>query len=253
MTAPAAGATGWFKYDPQYNAPLTSAELDLFNRLQSGDPVLRAQYEQKYGPVTPSIGTDGWYAAWAKDQDYWNLRYLNQLAPPEEMNRLQQSTAGAPYPYSIFVANSLEAMNREGTLAAYLAGFADEGYRNYLVFTSGMVASQQGTGPQPTSSGTPTFTPTQQGQGPAAGGPAPTPYGPISPGPSTPTGGATTVPPVSSGGSGSPTVPQGIATPRPNTIVTGETGPTKPALGVPMWAWALLAVGAVLLFVRRSQ
>jgi hypothetical protein len=251
MTAPA-GTTGWFQYDPQYNAPLTAAELDLFNRLQSGDPVLRAQYEQKYGPVTPSIGTDGWYAAWVKDQDYWNMRYLNQLAPPEEMDRLQQSIAGAPYPYSLFVANSLQQMKREGTLDAYLAGFADEGFRNYLAFTVGLPTSGTTT-LTPTSSGSPTFTPTQQGEGPAPGGPAPTPYGPISPGPSTPTGGATTVPPVSSGGSGSPTVPQGIGTASPTTLVTGETTPGQALGAIPMWAWALLAVGAVLLFVRRSQ
>ena len=278
MTAPAAGTTGWFKYDPAYNAVMTQAELDLFQRLQKGDAVLMGAYADRYGnPCSPSGFCGPALEAWQRDQDYWNVRYLNQLAPPEELDRLQQYTGGEPYNTSIFICNAMQQMQREGTLQAYLNGFKDSKFAGYLAQTcmglTNVTVTQGGgpivvgtatptpaIGPQPTAPAEgPTFVPTETGQGPTGTAQPPTPYGPIQPAPTDATGmGPTTVPPTSTAPTGvgpSPTmVPTGV-TPTP-TIHIAPSGPIPSATslgGIPVWAIALVGVGALLLFMRGRE
>lgn len=227
MTAPAPfTSTGYHVYDPSYNAPLTPAELDLFKRLQSGDPVLRQQYIDKYGPTDPATGTGGWYDAWTKDQDYWVARYNNQTATPETMARLQQDTlSGAGYPYTIFQLNALTAMQSAGTLDAYLAGFRDQNLAGYMAAVLGR-AYVGGSALTPTADApnqSPTFTPTTTGQGPVTTSAPPTVSGPIAPAPSDPGTGTSNPTTIPVAGPGTPA--QG---PTPNNAPATTAVPINP-------------------------
>lgn len=271
-------ATGYFVYNPAYNAPLTAAELDLFKRLQAGDPTLQQQYKQKYGErgcimVDPDFVGCAWLNEWQKDQDYWNVRYLNQLASNEEMARLAQDvlTPGVGYPYSIFHLNSMTQMEKDGTLDAYLSSFRDPNLAGYLAAALGrnfVGAPQTPTdltiGLQP-----PTWNPTSVGQSlPNASAPVQTPYeppaisGPLPPAPTSTgiSGPAAVQPPIVTGAAPSPstsqTIPTGTATTQPPTVtavpnpsVAPMPTPTSLLTSQPPNVWLLVGAGVLVLAV----
>lgn len=270
---PIDSGSGWYVYNPAYNAPLTAAELDLNRRLQSGDAILRDEYIAKYGTdlkPSPMGPTPAWHVQWSTDQDYWNARYLNQLAPPEEMRRLQgESITPQGYPYSIHHMNAIKQMIATGTAEQYFAGFRDQNLAGYLAAVVGIsLTGKQNdltVGLQP-----PTFTPTTVGQGPTVDYTPPAISGPIPPSPTT-TGiqGPTTVQPPavsnvtpspSGSATASPGQPAGTTQPPTATLVPNQSAapmPTPTSLIQPqqnmlLWVVGGIALLAVVIWVARK-
>ena len=238
MTMPYSAGISWYQYDPAYNAPLTPAELDLFKRLQSGDPILQQSYRDKYGA--------DWYIQWGRDQDYWNARYLNQLASPEEMQRLSQDhLTGAGYPYTIFHLNAIKEMGSNAQ--AYFSTFVDQNLAGYLASIVGMslqniaFAGQGDAGTPTTTMGVqePTFTPTQVGEIQTVDTAPPTVSGAIPPGPTdNVNGGPTTVPASPESGTVQPT-PTGTS----GNSIGGSGGGAGGGAGTPVIAPTSAASG----------